>query len=334
MEETEDLWFLGPGRMVLRPGLRRPPAQGELEAVGVCSLISAGTEGLFYRGQVPPDGFADLSLNDLKAEGYPLRYGYCWVGRVTRCGPGVPPSRLNQLVQVFAPHGSHWTGPADQACPLPTGCPAQRGAFFAPLETALMLVLDTAPRVGERLGVLGAGTIGLLTAQLLARHPLADLRIWDPDSSRQERARAAGLTVAPLDPQSCDAVVEVSGSSEGAEAGLAALRFSGRLILGSWTGTEPTPLGLGVHAHRRRLRLVASQVSRFDPVLTGLWDKARLRDLTWSWLERLAPESGVTHTWPLAQAAQAYGALFDPGPRPKPGAVLLTGPAWPSRAEA
>ena len=40
---------------------------------------------------------------------------------------------------------------------------------MANLETALNVVLDAAPRLGERVAVFGQGVVGLLVTQLLRR---------------------------------------------------------------------------------------------------------------------------------------------------------------------
>ena len=56
------------------------------------------------------------------------------------------------------------------------------------------LVLDSRPLLGERAGVFGLGVIGLLTAGLLARFPLASLRGWDLHPLRREAAAFFGVT--------------------------------------------------------------------------------------------------------------------------------------------
>ena len=55
------------------------------------SAISAGTELLFYRGQVPSSMSVDAQIEGLagRSARFPLKYGYAAVGQVVDVGPDV-----------------------------------------------------------------------------------------------------------------------------------------------------------------------------------------------------------------------------------------------------
>src|SRR5512139_2606544 len=73
------------------------------------SAISAGTELLFYRGQVPTDMPLDATLPSLSGEmQYPLCYGYACVGRVIEVGVQLDRAWLGRLVFSFQPHTTHF----------------------------------------------------------------------------------------------------------------------------------------------------------------------------------------------------------------------------------
>jgi hypothetical protein len=76
------LWYVEQGRVELRPQ-QVFRAQGEVLLRMVWSGISRGTERLIFRGQVPPAEFARMRapLQDGSFP-YPVKYGYCAVGRV------------------------------------------------------------------------------------------------------------------------------------------------------------------------------------------------------------------------------------------------------------
>ncbi len=68
--------------------------------------------------------------------------------------------------------------------------PTQRAVLAANMETALNLTWDAAPLAGERMLVIGAGVVGLLTASLLARIPGAHVTVVDIErNARTPRAR-------------------------------------------------------------------------------------------------------------------------------------------------
>ena len=64
------------------------------------------------------------------------------------------------------------------------------------METALNLMWDAAPLAGERMLVIGAGVVGLLTASLLARIPAARVTVVDIDPAREALARRFGCDFA------------------------------------------------------------------------------------------------------------------------------------------
>ena len=72
-------------------------------------------------------------------------------------------------------------------------------------------------------------------------------------------------------------------------------------------------LDLGGRFHRSRMRLIASQVSRVAPELSGRWTSRRRLDVAWEMLRAVRPGRLITHRFPLAQAADAY-ALLDAQP--------------------
>ena len=168
-------------------GLATPqPAAGELLVRTLCSGISGGTERLVYRGEVP----AELSLDDtIDALGgtfcYPFAYGYACVGQVAESG---------KTVFAFHPHQDVFAARADELIPLPAIDPAS-ATLFPLVETALQVTLDAGTGYRERVIVLGAGVLGLLTALLLQRSGWRTL-IAEPQSWRRDMAGDLGATAA------------------------------------------------------------------------------------------------------------------------------------------
>jgi alcohol dehydrogenase len=57
-----------------------------------------------------------------------------------------------------------------------------------------------------------------------------------------------------------DTSVEVSGVPAGLQTAIDATAYGGKVIVGSWYGSKPAPLRLGLDFHRGHLTLRASQV--------------------------------------------------------------------------
>ena len=264
--------------MSVREESLAPPARGEILLESIVSAISPGTEMLFYAGQIEKGVSVDATIEDYRHElSYPLRYGYASVGRIVKAGDGVDPALLGRLAFAFMPHASASCLSADSAILVPDGFTPEEAAFLASAETAVNLVLDSHPLLGERASVFGLGVIGLLTAGLLARFPLARLSGWDLHQLRREAAAALGVTAEdpnekPPDPGTEDIAVEVSGSPAGFRLALSSCRFSGRLVIGSWYGRGARGQafdGFDTVFHRNRVSIVPRQVCTIDPSLTG-----------------------------------------------------------------
>jgi threonine dehydrogenase-like Zn-dependent dehydrogenase len=253
------------------------------------------------------------------------------VGRVVGLGAGVEPGWRDQVVFAFHPHASHFAVATANLFPLPDGVDPETALFLANMETAVNFLLDGAPLIGERVVVFGQGIVGLLTAALLARLPLARLITLDRYPLRREASLSLGAH-ASLDPAAPDAVAqalahlqsdgphpgadltyELSGAPAALDQAITVTGFNGRIVIGSWYGQKRAELNLGGRFHRSRLRLISSQVSTLTPELMARWTKARRLQVAWQMLRAVAPARFITHRFPLAEAAQAY-ALIDQHP--------------------
>jgi 2-desacetyl-2-hydroxyethyl bacteriochlorophyllide A dehydrogenase len=318
------LAFTGPRRVALVDDECGPPPAGHVLVRTRVSAISAGTELLVYRGDLPSGRPVDETLPALGGTpfGYPVRYGYAAVGEVAGAGDEVPPYWTGRRVFAFHPHASAFVAPLDELLEVPAGLDAERAALYANMETAVNLVLDGAPRVGERVAVIGQGVVGLLTTSLLARFPLDALVVVDPVATRAHLGRSLGAGAAVADaaearatlgPNGADLTFELSGNPSALDAAISVTGREGRVVVGSFYGAKRAAVDLGGHFHRGRLTLASSQVSRIAPALAGRWDRARRRELAWRELARVDTAPLVTHRYALGRAAEAYARL-DAGP--------------------
>jgi 2-desacetyl-2-hydroxyethyl bacteriochlorophyllide A dehydrogenase len=320
------LYFVGPRRLEVREEDICEPGPGEVLVETLVSGISAGSEMLVYRGEAPQEMPVDMTIPAL-AEGrlaFPLKYGYSCVGRVRELGPQVAESWLGHLVFSFQPHQSRFVARTADLSVLPGDVTPEEAVFLPSLETAVTLVLDGRPLIGEAVVVMGQGVVGLLTTALLSRFPLCRLITLDAYPRRRESSMEIGAEES-LDPEDsetpsrlkgllastsgADLVYELSGHPSALDRAIEACGFAGRVIVGSWYGRKRTTVDLGTTFHRSRIRLISSQVSTLSPELTGRWQKARRLDAAWQWLREIRPGRFITRRVPFDQAGQAYQLL-------------------------
>ncbi len=126
------------------------------------------------------------------------------VGAATvAAGAEVAPEWVGKKVFSFQPHCSHFFAPPHGLLTIPEGLSLETACFFPNMETAVNLVQDAAPLLGERVLVLGQGIIGLLTAALLSEFPLDCLLAVDLHPARRAVSQSIGVSAA-LDPASPD----------------------------------------------------------------------------------------------------------------------------------
>lgn len=321
---AQTLFFTAPGQVEIRQTPLPPLTQGQMLVETICSAISPGTEMLVYRGQFPK-GLTDAHDTLSSKLEYPMPYGYATVGRVVKITKDMRHRWKDRLVFAFKPHSSHFIATPDELLPLPEGISPETACFLPTMETAVNLVQDGAPVLGERALVLGQGIIGLLTTALLNKFPLETLIAADRYSMRRDTSLELGVKNC-FDPDAedfrvqastqdgYDLTFELSGSPSALNDAIALTGFGGRIVIGSWYGDKQATLDLGGDFHRSRIKLISSQVSTIAPELSARWDKSRRFKVAWDALERIQPEKWITHRFPLHEAGQAY-RLLDKNPQ-------------------
>ncbi|MEU9993840.1 alcohol dehydrogenase catalytic domain-containing protein [Streptomyces sp. NPDC050848] len=262
------------------PGIHRlvphepvPPSPGEalvrVHASGIC-----GSDREVYGG-TRPEGYVR----------YPVVPGHEWSGTVAEVGAGVPDGLVGRKVvgegfracqlcerchtgdTTLCTAGYDETGftrpgamaptltlPARLLHVLPDDADLTAAALLEPAACVAAATLAAAPRPGERVAVVGAGTLGLIAVQLLAASSPAELYVLEPRRERAELAKEFGATVvvdtaAALDGR-CDLVVEAAGAPGSARTAVGLARRGGRVVLTGIpapgaAGLDPTELVTG-----------------------------------------------------------------------------------------
>jgi 2-desacetyl-2-hydroxyethyl bacteriochlorophyllide A dehydrogenase len=314
------LWFSAPRTAELREETAPSPGPGEVRVEATASAVSAGTEMLVYRGEVP--GGLPLDLPTLEGSyAFPIKYGYAVVGRVLDTGPDVEHLDKGDPVFVHHPHQDVFVVPARMPVRLPDGLDPFLGVFCANLETALNVVHDTPLHLGETAVVLGGGVVGLLVARLLKLGGAGAVLVVDPLEKRRALALAAGADDAfgpeALDGRlmeatrgrGADVAIEISGSGAALQAAIDAVATEGTVVVASWYGTKPVDLYLGERFHRGRVRLRSSQVGRLNPEMGPRWDTTRRIQTVLTLLDRVGPDDLITHRLPFHRSPEAYPLL-------------------------
>ena len=256
-------WLAEPRVGEIRPVVLPPAGPGDVVVRTVCSAISRGTETLVFGGRVPESQYAAMRAPFQEGDfPGPVKYGYLSVGVVEE-GPA---HLLGRLVCCLYPHQTRYVVPADAVVPVPDGIPPGRAVLAGTVETAVNVLWDAAPLVGDRVAVVGAGMVGCCVARLLSGIPGVRTTLVDVDESRATVAAALGVDFALAaetggwGPGAHDLVVHTSATSAGLQLSLDLLADEGEVVELSWYGDREVNVALGGSFHSRRLGIRASQV--------------------------------------------------------------------------
>jgi threonine dehydrogenase-like Zn-dependent dehydrogenase len=328
-----ELLLSEPRTIGLGPYDEYPLAPDQIRAEAIVSGVSHGTELALYRGVSPFDGKrfdADLRLfvDDDRAERYPMRLGYEWVGTVREAGGDVDAAEVGDLVHLALPHRETQTVTLDDdtRAPwtvLPKTLAPERATLLQSVTIALQAVHDARLKLGDTVAVFGLGAFGLLAVQLACLSGTGWVAGIDPIARRRDLARARGADLV-LDPTACDVgrelklaagrtgvdvAIELSGRYAALHQAMRSVRLAGTIVAaGFYTGSAGDELRLGEEWHHNRLTLVGSMSGWGAPHREPGWDRRRLRATALDLLVRdsLDVDAFVTHRIPFAQAAEAY----------------------------
>ena len=137
--------------------------------------------------------------------------------------------------------------PASMCAALPAGLPDEAGALAESLAVGVRAVRRAGAVDGIDVHVFGAGTIGLMTAQVARAAGARSVTLRDPSAARLRRAAAMRFEALTPDTDAGRAAVvfECSGTEAGLREALAATAKSGTTVM------------IGVHDRPREIDLVA-----------------------------------------------------------------------------
>ncbi|WP_165985738.1 zinc-binding dehydrogenase [Streptomyces sp. YIM 98790] len=333
--------------LVERPGRHRlltrpePPEPGPGEV-----RVAVHTAGICASDREIWDG--------TRAEGfvrYPVVPGHEWSGTVEATGPGVDPAltgrktvgegfrncqscdrcRSGETTLCSAPYqetgftrpgafADHLILPARLLHPLPDDADLTSAALLEPAAVVAAALLTGKPVPGDRIAVVGAGTLGLLAVQLLTASSPSELLAVDPRERPRRLAAELGATRTAVPGEAAagsgpaagyDLVVETAGARSSAADACALARRGGRVVLAGIAAPGATGLDPGL------LTLRQLSVATVFGAPSAAWSYA-VRAFA---AGLLAPGPLVTHRLPLTGFETAV-TLVGSGD-PEVGKVLL-----------
>jgi L-iditol 2-dehydrogenase len=323
------LVITAPGSIGLQEVPELVPGPGEVVArpvhTGIC-----GTDLELLAGVVDPAYVR-----------YPLVPGHEWSGVIEAVGPGVTglepgqpviaegiiPDRIcaqcvaghTNLCLVYDELGFTRAGTAADQVLLPAQVVHVLGGSVSLLEAALAEPAAVAwraigrgfPRPGERIAVVGDGTLALITAHLLRLYSPAELVVVGQRPAQAGLAVELGATDFTVSAPAArfDLVIEAAGSPSAVERALSLPRRGGRVVLVGLAGNDVTA-AFGIDDAVNNDLLISASFAYTSAAFAEV--AALLRS------GQIRPAPLITHRFPLEDYEEAYQMLrAGSGPRGK-----------------
>jgi L-iditol 2-dehydrogenase len=184
-------------------------------------------------------------------------------------------------------------------------------ALAEPAAVAWRAIGRGGPRPGERVAVVGDGTLALLTTHLLRLYSPAELVVVGQRPAQAALAAELGATAFTVDTpdERFDLVIEAAGTAGAVERALGLARRGGRVVLVGLAGNDVKAAFAVDDAVNNDLLISASfaYTSAAFAEVTGLLSSGQI-----------SPAPLITHRFPLEDYEQAYQMLRSgSGPRGK-----------------
>ena len=293
----------------------RAPIYPGHEPVGIVAAVSEGVQQFSIGQRVFIHHHVPCMVCHFCQRG---SFSQCLTFRATRLYPG----GLAEYIRVPALNVQL------DVLPLPDDLSFEAATLIEPLACCVRGIDRAAIHAGDSVLVLGAGSNGLMLAQLAQQRGAVRVIIVDPIAYRRQRALDAGIDHA-LDPASeqenllqqiytvndgrkPDIVLVTPSSISAMQQGLELVGPGGTVLF-----FAPTPPTLTLPLAPNTLFF--QEISLHSSYSAGPHETRLALDLLRT--GRIRPEAVITHRFPLREAAQAFALVAKPGDSLK---VLLT----------
>lgn len=312
--KTEALWYLGERKIEVRSvEIPSPEAHEVLVEMEVCGIC--GWDLVAYAGRFG------------KFHSYPFRAGHEGIGRVIEAGSLVREVHVGQRVAVHelpiddrggGLMARHAVRPWNKVSVMPEPSPIPVEKWIVePAACIVNGILHAGIQPGDSVALVGAGYMGLLMLQGLARTLAAAVTVFETDEKRLELARAlarrsGGGTWDFADARSgsgaraasFDVVIECSGAPAALDLAFGLVKPYGIIENFSW------------HHHRHEFDLddwhtKGWRILNIQPQMNPAFDSIFPRTIALIAAGAISNDGLVTHVAQLGKAEEAYAAGLD-----------------------
>jgi len=280
---NQQLWHTSECSSLNNTDMPEVSSNDELLIEAELSMISLGSERLALRGEIPADAGDAMRVPYMDGNfDSRFTYGYSLVGNIL----DGPAESTGKRVHVMHPHQRYALVKSADVVYLPDTLTSEAAVLISNMETAVNAIWDAEVVLGDRVLVIGFGTIGILVSHLLSKIPGVQVTIVERDEDRRQLACSiySGTSssveiVSQYSGPPLDLAFNTGYTSEALQLAIDTVGMEGLVVDLAWHGSNEQCLNLGSSFHYQRKRLISSQVSQIPARLSGKWNHASRKSL-------------------------------------------------------
>jgi predicted dehydrogenase/glycosyltransferase involved in cell wall biosynthesis/threonine dehydrogenase-like Zn-dependent dehydrogenase len=312
---VRSLGIEAPGKAYFFQYEEGPPADGQVRLDTLYTGFSAGTELTFLKNTNPYfysrfDGPRGVFLQNTPDLHYPVPFlGYMEVARVSE-SRATDIANDSLVATTYAHKSGHTADPShDLLVTLPVDIDPILGIFVAQMgpiaangiaHADAEVFGDDVPFLGAGIAgrnvvVVGAGTVGLMTALFAKELGASSVVVADPSEFRRKRAQNLGFLAVSEDQawqhakarwhnggseRGADFVFQTRAHAQSLHMAMKALRPQGTVVDLAFYQGGADALRLGEEFHHNGLSIRCAQINRVPRAMASFWDRRRLAEET------------------------------------------------------
>ncbi|MEM1137565.1 MAG: zinc-binding alcohol dehydrogenase [Bacteroidota bacterium] len=281
--------------------------ENEVAIESMYSLVSLGTERTITTQLLTKEIAARMVVPYMRGTFQnEFTYGYSLVGRIIDGEKDL----IGKVIHVMHPHQNYAVVKTQDIFFIPEQMNPKLATLVSNMETAVNAIWDANVEIGDKVLVIGYGTVGALTALIASKIPGIDISILEINQNRFNAAVEQGFKVSSiLENKDFDIVFNTSGNAEMLQKAISVTKSEGRIIEMSWYGAKSITINFGADFHYGRKQLISSQVSQIPNRKLKNWTYHSRKKLVFKLLQELNPHYLINCEVHFSETPKFYNDL-------------------------
>jgi Zn-dependent alcohol dehydrogenase len=270
------------------------------------------------------DRKANYFTNNLKADFKKEKnLGNMIVGKIIKVGSNIKLYKQNDIVLMYGSASDYQIAQMeDVVAKVKKNVPVENYLCFDPMEFAVGSIRESNFKIGDRVGIVGMGALGLISLMLIKKMATNHVVAVDIDNKKLQEAKKIGANTIlnskikkniqnyriNVNPTGLDVVIDFSGSTSGLNTAISLCKYNGRVICGSMYPEANSELKLGREFHWNNIEIISSRICNEPQKDFPAWNRIRLHKFILSLIEskKYNFRKIIKHTYPFKNALKLY----------------------------